>query len=176
MSQTKITSKSTFNSIIDDIKNQCSGNWPDHVIEMEKFIRAKCDQYAAALYLPPLDVLKLMEKKRSYNACNYYQEHTFPALGEVRVFDQISDLMKSLVERRFRCPHCKQESTDPYECNSGHKMQDGKPCNWKSYGLFRTMGKGVRIAVKSTFNERGIVIDEIFMPIAWENQTEGVQP
>lgn len=168
MSQIIITSKSTFNTVIDDIKGQCSRNFPDHVIEMEKFIRTKCAEYAAFFSMSELEIITFFEKNRSYNACNYYQEATFPNLNEVRIFETSEELMASIVEKKFRCPNCNQISTNPYSCNSNHSFDENEVCNWKSWGLFKTLGKGARVAVKSTFSEHGIVIDEIFMPIAWE--------
>jgi len=44
-------------------------------------------------------------------------------------------------------------------------MENGKPCDWKVYGLFKDLGKGVYIFVKEKM--RG---ETIFKPIAWENE------
>ncbi len=63
--------------------------------------------------------------------------------------------------RKFRCPSCGGLSSNPYECNAS------KECDWKSYGFFRTMGKGVRIAIKEGFIENP-QIHEIFMPLEFE--------
>ena len=59
---------------------------------------------------------------------------------------------------------CKGITTDYQECNSGKKMSKGKICNWKSYGLFGTCGKGYTCLVKEGFLEHPKVYN-IFKPI-----------
>jgi hypothetical protein len=39
----------------------------------------------------------------------------------------------------------------------------GKTCDWKAYGLFGTLGKGISVFVK-----KEIRIETIFMPVSWE--------
>jgi hypothetical protein len=36
-------------------------------------------------------------------------------------------------------------------------------CDWKAYGLLRTLGKGASIFIKSKLK-----VFDIFMPVAWE--------
>lgn len=52
---------------------------------------------------------------------------------------------------------CNGISVSPYECS---------PCDWKVYGLFRDLGKGVYVFVKE--HVRG---ELLFMPLAWEKQS-----
>jgi hypothetical protein len=39
----------------------------------------------------------------------------------------------------------------------------GKTCDWKVYGLFGHMGKGV-----SVYGKEKLRSDKLFMPVAWE--------
>lgn len=52
----------------------------------------------------------------------------------------------------------------PYVCDSGVKVK-GDVCNWKVYGLFGHLGKGVSVFVKDKLR-----IEKLFMPIAWEHE------
>ena len=120
-------------------------------------------EYSAVLGLTPDEVLAAIEAKRNVTAPNYYQDANFPKLDGVTVFDTPEAFIAAYPSRQYVCPACAGISTDPYECNAG-TVRDDKACNWKSYGLFGTMGKGLRAVVKSTFLESPRV-HEIFMPV-----------
>ena len=45
------------------------------------------------------------------------------------------------------------------------KITKKRKCNWKSYGLFGTLNKGITVVVKEDLQSV-----EIFMPIAWEER------
>lgn len=109
-------------------------------------------------------VLERWEAERDYWYMNYYQEAKVPRLDaeHVRVFETLADLLTSVGKSEFRCPACGGVSSNPYECNSGIK-KDGKPCNWKVYGLFRDLGKGAFVFCKEQMQG-----NLIFMPLAWE--------
>ena len=49
------------------------------------------------------------------------------------------------------------------DCDSGDEMSPVQVCDWKSYGLFGTLGKGVYVFVTDV--TRG---QAVFMSIAWE--------
>jgi hypothetical protein len=49
-------------------------------------------------------------------------------------------------------------------CTSGFDG-DGKPCDWKAYGLFGTLGKGLRVMLVEGWLDNPRV-HEIFMPVA----------
>lgn len=140
---------------------------------LEGFLReAKeiCLHYASNLGLDPVDVFKALEKKRGYSFPNYYQWSNFPKLKDVRKFESLESLRRSIQpEKGFRCPMCKGVSRSPYECDSGLKMGGGtgKTCDWKSYGLFKTMANGIRVLVTNNWLKNPFV-DELFMPIAYE--------
>ncbi len=128
--------------------------------------RAK--HYAEKTGLDACDILNSWEKERSYWYMNFYQDANQPLIedGKVRVFETLDELHTSIGENGFRCPFCGGVSKSPYECDSGIKVGEGKSamvCDWKSYGLFRCMGKGIYIFVKSEM--RG---DHIFMPVSYE--------
>ena len=119
--------------------------------------RAK--HYAEKTGIPYLEILKSWEQKRTYWYLNYYQDCKQPEIknGSVRMFETVEDLRNSLEGKGFICPKCGAETDSPYECS----------CNWKSYGLFGTLGKGVTVFVKEN-----MAMAEIFMPIAWRTDND----
>lgn len=124
----------------------------------------RAEHYAEKTGLHVDEILNAWEEDRNYWHLNYYQESNQPEIkgDDVRVFDTVKEMLDSIGDKKFRCPACNQITTNPYECNSGHVTQE-KICDWKSYGLFGTMGKGATVFVKEK-----IKIDTFFMPIAWE--------
>ncbi len=137
--------------------------------EVKKIILEVADNYSNVLGLTKLEVIKAIEDKRTYSSINYYQKANFPKLkDDVIVYENQKELHEKIQPKRgFRCPSCGGISKDPYTCDSGEKNSDGKICDWKAYGLFGTMGKGLRFTVKDMFLENPRV-DEIFMPIHLE--------
>jgi hypothetical protein len=131
-----------------------------------QWILDRVKHYSDKTGLAESDILDAWEKERSYWYFNYYQDASQPLLDEnVKVFDTIEEFQKSAKEPRFRCPACGGISSNPYVCNSGVDIKDGKerPCNWKSYGLLGCLGKGSHVFIKSEIKG-----DTIFTPIAWE--------
>jgi len=125
--------------------------------------RAK--HYAEITGLEASDILDSWEKKRDYWYMNYYQDCNQPKLSsdKGRVFETQEDLLLSIGKPEFRCPMCGGISSSPYECNSGKEMEKGKVCDWKVYGLFKDLGKGVFVFAKDK-----MIGQTIFKPIAWE--------
>lgn len=115
--------------------------------------------YAEKTGLAAEVILDAWEERRSYWYMNYYQESQQPLIegDQVRVFESVADLMGSIGEAGFRCPACGEVSKSPYECDAGGV------CDWKVYGLFGHMGKGVTVFVKEK-----VRADSLFMPVAWE--------
>ena len=137
--------------------------------------RAK--HYAGKTGLKWEEILNAWEDKRNYWYMNYYQDGNQPLLDgtNVKVYENIEEA-KAKIGKEFRCPACGGISTDPYECNSGQLIQVIKnntkkkkmiTCNWKVYGLFQDLGKGIYIFVKDK-----AIGQRIFMPIAYEKQSE----
>lgn len=133
-----------------------------------KWIKTRAEEYAAYLNVSWLDVIAGWESKRTYWFMNYYQEYNQPKLdGErVRVFEDLKSFCAQTPSKKFRCPNCGGISTNPYECNSQLKVNKDI-CDWKSYGLFGTLNKGVYVYIKELLQG-----NEIFMPIDWENQNK----
>lgn len=104
------------------------------------------------------DILDGWEESRNYWYMNYYQECNQPKITakNVRVFDTMDAYRKALDGKKFRCPSCGKKSADPYNC---------KACGWAVYGLLGDLGKGVFVYVKEKLHG-----DNIFMPIAWEEE------
>jgi hypothetical protein len=119
----------------------------------------RADHYAEKLGTTREAVLEAWETGRDYWYMNYYQDNNQPLIDDpnVRVFDTPADF-KNSVTQEFRCPKCEKISTDPQECSQ-------KDCDWKAYGLFRTLGKGITILSKNP-----IAKIHIFMPVAWETE------
>lgn len=130
------------------------------------WIVARANQYAAATGLKAEDILDAWEKDRDYWYMNYYQPANQPDIksSRVRVFDTIEALRDSIGRDGFRCPLCNHVSKSPYECDSGVKVEGvkGGICDWKVYGLFGDMGKGVTVFVKEK-----LAVQNLFMPLAW---------
>lgn len=123
------------------------------------WVVARSEHYAEKTGISAASILDAWESRRDYWYMNYYQDSMQPEIqgNKVRIFNTVEEANSSIGKQGFRCPKCAGISTDPYECNAKDE------CDWKSYGLFRTAGKGVYVFVKSEL--RG---QEIFMPVAWE--------
>ena len=135
-----------------------------------KWVLERVKHYSEKTGIPETEILDAWEKQRGYWYMNYYQDANQPLIksDNVKVFETKEELQKSINGKGFRCPQCKGISKNPYECDSKvivKDIKDGKKreCNWKSYGLFGTLGKGITVFVKEN-----IRMEEIFMPVAWE--------
>lgn len=124
----------------------------------------RAQHYGEALDMDPAEVLDAWEMGRDYWYMNYYQDMKQPKIdaSHVRVFDTVPQFLDAIEERKFRCPACAGISNDAYACDSGVE-RDGKPCDWKAYGLLGTLGKGAFVYVKEKLSGQSI-----FMPVAWE--------
>ncbi len=163
--------------IIEKLKQEARNSWSGEVGEerakkLENYLRNKLNEYSTALGIPQEEILKAWEENRNYSAINCYQECNQPSIKseKVRVFDTVDEMLKSIGEHRFRCPSCGGESTSPYKCNSGKEMSKGKVCDWNVGGLFGDLGKGIFVYCKDKLTG-----ETIFMPIAWEQRSDGVE-
>lgn len=123
---------------------------------------ARAQHYADKTGIPASEILDSWERSRNYWYMNFYQESCQPEVkdGKVRVFDTVESMLASVGKAGFRCPMCDGVSDSPYECSV-------KPCDWKVYGLFRALGKGIYVFVKEKI--RG---ELLFMPVAWEDEAK----
>jgi hypothetical protein len=130
--------------------------------------RAK--HYAEKTGLDAAAILDSWEKQRDYWYMNYYQDCNQPEIAgsggaDVHVFDTIEAAQASFDGKGFRCPACKGVSKSPYECDTKIPMAGStKPCDWKSYGLFK--------ASTFIFIKDKLAGTNIFTPVAWETTTE----
>lgn len=132
--------------------------------EIDRFMRfvvGISQHYAKKLNISQQEVLYLWEKNRTYWALNYYQQANFPKITakDVYFFNSSNDFHKRFPSRQYICPACNSISTNMMICNSGKEI-DGKVCDWKSFGLFGCLGKGITVILKD--NLKPI---QIFKPI-----------
>lgn len=137
-----------------------------------EWIVARARHYAEKTGLTPEAILDAWDSKRDYWYMNYYQDANQPliAADSVRVFGTVEELRVSIGDKGFRCPACAGVSKSPYECDTRIKTK-GKVCDWKSYGLFGHLGKGISVFVKEK-----VQVQAIFMPVAWEQNTASKPP
>lgn len=122
--------------------------------EVLDLLAVKLPHYSEKLGIPQEQILLAWEKAKNVNTVNWYQESRFPNLDEVIVLDTLEQFHEKFPSNKSICPCCSGESTDYYECNSGKVIdKKGKVCDWKVYGLFGDMGKGVKVFVKDKFIE-----------------------
>lgn len=145
-----------MNKIIVEVYN----GWPgkiglERVIEKVTFLCERVPQYAKVMGKSELETLELFAKSRTCNYTNYFQNAHFPDLSEVYVFDTIEDLKAKFPSKQYQCPCCGGISTDYQQCNSGKYIDEKvkEVCNWKAYGLFGDMGKGIKVIIKSMFTD-----------------------
>jgi hypothetical protein len=146
-----------------DIKKRARS--PEELEKHFAWVIERAKHYAEKTGLEAADILDAWERDRDYWHLNYYQEGNQPEIkgDDVRVFDTPDDFKATLDGKGFRCPACGGVSTNPVTCDSGIRNKNGKVCDWKAYGLFRTMGKGVTLFIKSDLR-----VYNIFKPVAWE--------
>jgi hypothetical protein len=130
-----------------------------------KWVIDRAKHYGEKLGLNWEDILDSWEADRNYWYMNYYQDCNQPEIkgDKVRVFESVGEMRKAIGKKGFWCPACGGVSKDPYACNSGLEMSKGKVCDWKVFGLFGDLGKGVFIYCKDKLKG-----ETIFMPVAWE--------
>jgi len=141
-----------MNEIIVEIYN----GWPgptgrQRVVDKVTFICERIPQYAKIMDKTELEALEILAKARTCNYVNYFQDANIPNLSDVYVFDTLDDLKARFPSKKYCCPRCEGISTDPQVCNSGIIIDKKKKqeCDWKVYGLFGDLGKGIRVLVKS---------------------------
>lgn len=142
------------------------GGWEQERVNPKfDWVIQRAEHYAEKLNLPIDDILIAWADSCNYSFMNYFQDANQPEIkgDKVKVFDTVEQMIKSISEKKFRCPACKGVSTNPYECNSGDEMSKGKTCDWKVYGLFGGLGKGAYIYIKDKLKG-----ENIFMPLSWE--------
>ena len=131
----------------------------------KQFILARSKQWAEVIGMPYYEIIDKWLCMCNYSMINYFQNANQPELDtKTHIFDTKDNFIESLKGQGFRCPACGGVSKSPCECDSGNLLPKSKKvCDWKSYGFFGCMGKGVFVFVKEDFKYA-----TIFKPIAWE--------
>ena len=134
-----------------------------------KWIIDRAKHYSHKTGVPLEQILDIWEADRDYSFENYYQESKQPRIDSdhVYVFENSGEFIASTKGMGFRCPVCKGVSSDPQKCDTGILLSGGKHCNWKAYGLFGTMGKGVCVLLKDH-----MIPVNIFKPVAFEDLSQ----
>ena len=124
-----------------------------------KWVIERAEHYAAIMGMTKEEVIECWEESRGYWYMNYYQDANQPLLdhGNVKVFETVEDLRESAKpELGFICPSCGKETKDSTSCEH---------CDWKAWGLLRTLGKGFDVFIKKPFKH-----DHVFRPVAWKDE------
>jgi len=142
-----------LNEIILEVYN----GWPgktgeERVIGCIKFISERIPQYSNIIGKSDLEFLTTYAKARRVNYTNWFNDSYLPDLSNVIILDTIQSFRDKFPSGKYICPCCDGETTDYQECNSGIEV-DGRKCNWKVYGLFGDLGKGVRVIIKDKMDE-----------------------
>jgi len=135
------------------------------------WVLKRATSYSIDLNMPLSEILEGWEHDRDYWYLNYYQECNQPVLTgtggmPIRIVEDPEDFMKQIDNRKeFICPKCGRLGPSYQECEGRKDGNELLDCDWASYGLFKTMGKGVIVVMKRPFK-----VLEIFMPAAWAEE------
>ena len=148
----------TYDEIIEKARSTWIGKTGDERAEsVKKILDTRLENYCNVTGIPENKILVAFEKIRGVNTVNFYQESRLPLLENVHIFETLDDFKKEFPSGKYICPKCEKESNDPYECTQ-------EKCDWKVYGLFGDLGKGIKVIIKDRFLENPIPIN-IFRPI-----------
>ena len=169
--------------IIQEILLEIYNGWPgktgeERVDSCVNVINKRIPQYANAMGKTQLETLTIYAKSRKCNYANWFQDHYLPDLSDVVIVDTVDDFKKKYPSGKYICPCCNAITTDYQECNSGAivnktKKSKGSVCDWKVYGLFGDLGKGIKVIVKDKFEEFPKPI-AMFKPIEMTEIVEAV--
>jgi len=152
-----------YKEIIEQARSTWSGETGDKRAEsVKQVLDTRLENYSKNTGFSKGEILIAFEKMRTINTVNFYQESKFPLFENVVVFDNLEDFKKAYPSGKSYCPKCSQESDSFYECS-----QD--KCDWKSYGFFGNLGKGIEVIIKSKFLEHPVP-ENIFKPIEHDKE------
>lgn len=128
------------------------------------FLFNRVPQYAKIMNKSEVDTLDILAKSRNCNFVNYFQNANIPDLDDVMVFKSLDEFKQRFPSGKSVCPCCNAITTNYQECNSGVKLiahskpkksktNEGKVCDWKIYGLFGDLGKGIKILILDKIEE-----------------------
>lgn len=143
-----------------------SKDYKEKAIKLEIYLRGKLEQYSEILSIPAEVILERWENDRTGSLFNYYQEFNQPDLTkkDAYIFETTHDMNHAVGDDGFTCPRCRGISTSPTQCDTHNKLNGTtEVCDWNSYGLFGTLGKGVYV-----FNKETLTGDHIFKPVKFK--------
>jgi hypothetical protein len=154
MLPTDLVQSEIMNKIIVEIYNGWVGQVGlERVVKTVNFLCEIVPQYAKVMDKSNVETLEILAKSRNCNYTNYFQECNLPKLSDVYIFETENDFFEKFPSKEYQCPSCSKISTDYQKCNSDYTDKNGVVCNWKVYGLFGSMGKGIKVLVKDRFTD-----------------------
>lgn len=147
----------------EQILQEVYDGWPGKTGEerrerVKNILDTRLENYNKIMGYSKEEILIAFEKIRNVNCTNFYQESKFPILGDgVFIFDSLDDFKKKYPSGLSVCPSCGNQSRDYYECTHSD-------CDWKVYGLFGDLGKGIKVLLKDVFLKNPVPVN-IFRPI-----------
>ena len=147
--------------IMDEILLEVYNGWQgsvgeERVLKVIEFVSNRIPQYARITNKSDFEFLTIYAKSRKCNYTNWFQDSYLPDLSNVLVFDTVEDFKKKFPSGNYVCPSCNSITTDYQTCNSGvvvGKGKNKKVCDWKVYGLFGDLGKGIKVIVKDLIED-----------------------
>jgi len=148
----------TYNEIIEKARLTWPGAEGDERAErVKQIVDTRLENYSNVTGFSKEEILIALERARDVNTVNFYQANRLPLLENTHFFDTLSDLKEKFPSGKYICPNCEKISTDPYRCTQ-------PDCDWKVYGLFGDLGKGIKIIVKELFLDHPFP-EAMFKPI-----------
>ncbi|HFU2857273.1 TPA: hypothetical protein ACGQ50_000813 [Enterobacter cloacae] len=133
-------------------------------VAVETLLRGRLPEYAEFFGESQATVLEWWESHRRVNVVNHYQESNIPRLADILTFKTKAEFAAINPSKKYICPACDAQTDNPYECEAGTLKADGNKCDWKSYGFFKTLGKGVDILIAELGKDAPLPI-HIFKPV-----------
>lgn len=152
--------------ILSKIKKEASarcksmGESRERLTKLIRFINGITLHYSRVLGISQVEILKSLEKNRTYYVWNYYQKANFPRIKRIDVFETRDKFISKFRSGKFKCSHCGKITNSTTKCNH---------CGYSLHGLF-AFGKDYKFIIKNEFIKKPIVY-RIFPPIELRKQS-----
>lgn len=161
----EIKNSEILNKIAVEIYNGWTWSvWISRINETIVFISWILDGYAKMYWKSKLEALEIIAKARNVNYTNWFQNANLPKVENVHVYKNAEDFFEKHPEKKYICPSCWGASSNAYTCDTWIKRKDWSICDWKVYGLFWDLGKGINIFFTDEI-EKSATPQTIFKPI-----------
>ncbi|HHW4014342.1 TPA: hypothetical protein ACTVAH_005153 [Citrobacter freundii] len=140
---------------------------------MASLLRDRIEAYSDVLKIEPERVIHALEVLRGTEVpWAFYTPSRLPELEDVHCWETPHDFDQDLGEhqlRRYICPKCEHESTDPMRCTAGHAPgvnQYPESCDatiWNSPDSWDSINPIIKLIIKSTF-QADLTVHTIFYP------------